>query len=207
MGMGGEIISTDEDLKHTTTWDYVVGNYEDNSMRFDSDRAGIFHHMIAVHDLKEDGDRYCGFAQYPGGGDSSDPDNRGDFSVLAHGEHTDDSAEAGTSCTTGSDLTTAIRDTVLQEFGHHSFDEIEPDGDKCNFGHDIYEDYSMATGYCGAENYRADYWGGDGDNRWYELQNPLGQNHDPSNPDSTDDEEWNNDRDSVGDLNNGVQGE
>lgn len=164
LGGGGDLID-DDNLDDFADWDYLVANHEDNSNSFDPRRAGIFHHMVAVHHLSRGDETPCGIAQVSSVSNTDDPDDRPDFSALAHGSITDPLV-----CDDG-DVSQAIRDIVLQEFGHNNFDEIEPDGDKCDTFHDKFEKYSMATGHCNAGIETADYKGGG--HRWLELKTWL----------------------------------
>lgn len=202
---GGQMID-DDNLEGTVTWSYLENNIEDNGNYFDSRRAGIFHHMIAVHDVTRNGDDSCGVGQSRG---SSEADGRADFSAIAHGRIT--TFFGG--CDDG-DMSLSVVTTTLEEFGHNFFGEIEPVLDQCDSsndrGHDKYGDWAMDGGSeygCEPRDVNANYYDPSGPaHRWWEAKHHVFG--DSVETECTDDEARNDPLScpSPGDLNDGLVG-
>lgn len=191
---GGQIITGDTDAEGSTTWNHLETTYDVNSDFFDPDRRGIFHHMVAVHAIDQNGEFRCGVGETPR---NSERENRGDFAALAHGDHTDGE------CVGDVSVEAAIQMTTLEEYGHNMFGVVQPEGDQCgnDILHDDFGKYSLDGQDCSPEQQFADYKKGSASNphRWVELKEPLA--HDGSGC-PTDSECH---TDSEGDLNNGLE--
>jgi len=163
---GGQFID-DDTLNETAEWGYLEDNIEDNGQHFDSRRAGIFHHMVAVHDLEANGVIYCGLAQSDY---SFESDNRADFSATAFGDIRDGSGN----CDDG-DTSLSVKTTVLEEFGHNFFGDIEPVGDQCDDDstHEKFGDWAMDGGDCDPEDVNENYFDPAGAHRWHEAKNHV----------------------------------